>query len=70
MEDINKQIGLNLKRIRKKLGLNQTEMASVIGVSFQQVQKYESGINRITLDKAIFYSKEFNFDIRELAKGI
>lgn len=70
MEDINKQIGLNLKRIRKKLGLNQTEMASIIQVSFQQVQKYEKNINKLTFDKAIVISKHLKFDIRELAKGI
>jgi transcriptional regulator with XRE-family HTH domain len=32
---------------RNMLGLSQTEMGEQIGVTFQQVQKYEKGVNRI-----------------------
>ncbi|MDE2487039.1 MAG: helix-turn-helix transcriptional regulator [Alphaproteobacteria bacterium] len=32
---------------RRQLGLNQTELAERLGVSFQQVQKYERGTNRV-----------------------
>ena len=41
------QIGKNLKALRKRAGLSQTDMGSIIGVSFQQVQKYEKGVNRL-----------------------
>ena len=33
---------------RKQLGLSQSDLASAIGVSFQQVQKYERGANRVS----------------------
>ena len=32
---------------RLKLGLNQTELGDALGVSFQQIQKYENGTNAV-----------------------
>ena len=42
-----KKIGSNLKRLRKQSKLTQSNVADVIGVSYQQIQKFEKGINRI-----------------------
>ena len=40
-------IGQRLRQRRCDLGLSQTRLGEAIGVSFQQVQKYENGKNRI-----------------------
>jgi transcriptional regulator with XRE-family HTH domain len=40
-------IGARLRARRRQLGLSQTGLAEKLGVSFQQVQKYERGANRI-----------------------
>lgn len=40
-------IGARLRARRRELGLSQTDLARRLGVSFQQVQKYESGANRV-----------------------
>jgi transcriptional regulator with XRE-family HTH domain len=40
-------IGARLRARRRALGLSQSELARKLGVSFQQVQKYESGANRL-----------------------
>ncbi|MFC3071214.1 helix-turn-helix domain-containing protein [Phenylobacterium soli] len=40
-------IGARLRARRRQLGLSQTDLAEKLGVSFQQVQKYERGSNRI-----------------------
>jgi len=45
------QIGQKIKKFRKIAKFSQKELASNLGVSFQQLQKYESGENRITADK-------------------
>ena len=39
--------GARLKALRESAGLSQAELASRIGVTFQQLQKYEVGANRI-----------------------
>jgi transcriptional regulator with XRE-family HTH domain len=40
-------IGARIRLRRRMLGLTQTELASALGVTFQQVQKYEKGTNRV-----------------------
>lgn len=49
-KDISVRIGRNLRKIRKRLGLTQAELAPLLNVSFQQVQKYESGKNRLPVE--------------------
>jgi transcriptional regulator with XRE-family HTH domain len=40
-------IGARLRARRRQLGLSQSDLAMRLGVSFQQVQKYERGSNRV-----------------------
>ena len=40
-------IGARMRTRRRQLGLSQSELADKLGVSFQQVQKYERGANRV-----------------------
>ena len=37
------QIGLRIRTARKKKGMNQTELANLLGKSLRTIQKYESG---------------------------
>jgi transcriptional regulator with XRE-family HTH domain len=41
-------LGRRLRGRRRLLGLTQNQLASLVGVRFQQIQKYESGANRIS----------------------
>lgn len=41
-------IGQRLKMRRLALGLSQSKLGSYLGITFQQVQKYEKGTNRIS----------------------
>jgi len=40
-------IGKRLRMLRLSKGLSQTDIASQLGITFQQIQKYENGRNRI-----------------------
>ena len=40
--------GLRLRTIRKSRGLSQEQLGRALGITFQQVQKYERGSNRIS----------------------
>jgi transcriptional regulator with XRE-family HTH domain len=41
-------IGTQMRNGRTALGLSQEALGEKLGVSFQQVQKYEKGINRVS----------------------
>ena len=45
---IDRYVGDRVRTRRLKLGMSQTKLADAIGVTFQQVQKYENGKNRIS----------------------
>ncbi len=42
-------IGRRLRARRQLLGLSQRKLGEIVGVSFQQIQKYERGTNRIAV---------------------
>jgi transcriptional regulator with XRE-family HTH domain len=41
------KLGKRIRLCRVELGISQSELADKLGVSFQQVQKYEKGVNRV-----------------------
>lgn len=47
----NREIGLQIKSFREKRHLSQAALGEAIGVSYQQVQKYESGITPVTVER-------------------
>ena len=45
--DVDRLVGLRITALRKARGLSQTALGQAVGVTFQQVQKYEKGQNRV-----------------------
>jgi transcriptional regulator with XRE-family HTH domain len=48
-EDV--EIGRKIRALRLERGLSQSALADGIGLTFQQVQKYEKGTNRVSASK-------------------
>jgi len=46
----NKQIGERIKFRRQDVGMSQESLAEILDVSYQQVQRYESGRNRLSVE--------------------
>lgn len=44
---IDMEVGRRIQLERKARGLSQSRLAEALGVTFQQVQKYEKGVNRV-----------------------
>jgi transcriptional regulator with XRE-family HTH domain len=49
--EVDKHVGARVRRRRRALGLTQTKVAKALGITFQQVQKYENGTNRISASR-------------------
>ena len=56
-------IGRNLRMLRNRRGISQTQLAEQLGITFQQVQKYEKGSNRISASTLLEIAKALNFDV-------
>lgn len=63
---IDKAIGGRLKMYRQRANISQTALGKHLGVSFQQVQKYENGTNRISAATLIKISRALNVPVGEL----
>jgi transcriptional regulator with XRE-family HTH domain len=44
-------VGARVRMRRKAMGLSQTQLADSVGITFQQLQKYERGTNRVSASK-------------------
>lgn len=56
-------IGSKIKTIRKGGGISQIELAEKIGISFQQIQKYEKGATRLSVFRLLQISEALGVDI-------
>lgn len=45
--EIDQQVGARIRQLRLSRSMSQTALANVLGVTFQQIQKYENGTNAI-----------------------
>ncbi len=54
---IDAHVGARLRQCRRLLGISQTTLGDALGLSFQQVQKYENGTNRITAGRLFALSQ-------------
>ena len=55
-----------IKQKRKELKLTQKDVAAMLGVTFQQFQKYESGKSKISIDMLLKISNILNVDVAYL----
>ena len=53
-------IGKKVSELRNSNGWSRQELATMIGVTHQQLQKYENGTNRITVGRLMLIAKAFN----------
>ncbi len=60
---IDVHVGARLRARRTLLGLSQTVLGDAMGITFQQMQKYESGSNRISASRLYDVSKLLDIDI-------
>ncbi len=62
---VDRHVGRRVAERRISLGFNQSDLGRALGLTFQQIQKYEKGTNRISASKlwdtAAFLSVEINY---------
>jgi transcriptional regulator with XRE-family HTH domain len=61
--EIDKHISSRLAEIRKKKGVTRKQLGEYIGITVQQIQKYENGKNRISSGNLLVLAKALGVDI-------
>ena len=63
-------VGKRLKQRRMILGLSQTELANRLGISFQQIQKYEKAADRLSVSRLADISNVLDINIMYFFNGL
>ena len=65
-----RKLGARVREERLAISISQTRLAEYLGVSFQQVQKYEKGINRMSVETALDVADALGIPFEKLIKGM
>jgi len=69
-EFINKYIGEKIRHKRKCMGMTQTDLGDFLGVSTQQISKYEKGIDHINLVNLYRLSRALKTRVNSFLDGM
>jgi|SRR5215472_3733514 len=67
---IDDYVGGRIRERRIKLGLSQQQVAEMIGVTYQQANKYETGINRVSAGRLYEIARVLNSPITYFYEGL
>ncbi len=67
---VDRHVGRRVCEKRLALGYNQSDLGRALGLTFQQIQKYEKGSNRISASKLWDIARFFKVDIAYFFEGL
>lgn len=67
---IDKHVGQRLRDRRRSLDLSQQDIAQILGISYQQVQKYECGLNRISAGRLFMLGHIMRVQVSYFYEGL
>jgi transcriptional regulator with XRE-family HTH domain len=65
-DPIDVEVGARIRARRKSLGLSQTVLAATLDLTFQQIQKYERGANRVSASMLVRIAKRLDISVAAL----
>jgi len=68
--DIDRHVGERIRRRRVMLGLTQEQLGEALGISYQQIQKYETGANRVSAGRLFMISQILETGVSNLFDGL
>jgi len=67
---VDRKIGQRVRTRRLEIGMSQERLAELLGVTFQQVQKYEKGINRIAASRLLDIANALDKSVASFYEGL
>jgi transcriptional regulator with XRE-family HTH domain len=68
--DVDAHVGMRLRSLREAAGFTQAELAEQMGFSFQQLQKYERGINRVSASRLVEFANVLKVPLASFFEGV
>jgi transcriptional regulator with XRE-family HTH domain len=69
-KDVDTHVGKRLKLRRTMMGLSQEAVAKAVGITFQQVQKYEKGTNAMNAGRLFEFARFLNVPVAYFFEGL
>lgn len=63
-------VGERIRARRAQVGLTQEQLAAALGISYQQVQKYETGANRVSAGRLYVIAQKLGVEIAHFFEGV
>ena len=67
---VDRHVGARLRLRRLQLGMSQERLGESAGVTFQQIQKYERGANRISASRLVEFAQALEVSVGYFFEGI
>jgi transcriptional regulator with XRE-family HTH domain len=67
---VDRRVGQRVRMRRLEIGMSQERLAEILGITFQQIQKYEKGINRIAASRLWDISAALDMSIARFFEGL
>lgn len=69
-DPVDQHVGRRIKQRRKELGMSQEKLGNALGLTFQQIQKYERASNRVSSSKLWHICGVLDVDITYFYDGV
>jgi transcriptional regulator with XRE-family HTH domain len=70
LDETDQLVARNIRYQRMQRGMSQDAVAHQLGLTFQQLQKYEKGVNRISVGRLVRIAKILNVPVSTLLDGV
>lgn len=67
---VDKHVGTQLRARRSFMGISQEKLADAVGITFQQIQKYERGANRVSAGRLFSFSQILDVPVNYFYDGV
>lgn len=67
--EVDHYVGLRIRERRQQRGVTQQELARALGISYQQVQKYENGTNRVSAGRLYILAQALDLTVSDFFEG-
>ena len=70
LRHIDRHVGERIRSRRAELGMTQHDLATLLGISYQQVQKYETGANRVSAGRLYEMARQLGSPVGFFFEGL